>query len=38
MKILFLGTGAADWPIKRPEGCGEFRRMSSALLDGTLGF
>ncbi len=36
MKILFLGTGAADWPIKRPEGCGEFRRMSSALLDGTL--
>ena len=36
MKILFLGTGAADWPLERPEGCGEFRRLSSALIDGAL--
>lgn len=36
MKILFLGTGAADWPAERPEGCKEFRRLSSALIDDVL--
>ena len=36
MKLLFLGTGAADWPLRRPDGCEEFRRMSAALIDGTL--
>ena len=36
MKLLFLGTGAADWPPERPDGCEEFRRMSAALIDGTL--
>ena len=36
MKIEFLGTGAADWSIqKRVEGA-EFRRFSSALIDGEL--
>ena len=35
MKILFLGTGAADWPLKRTDG-GEFRRCCSALVDGCL--
>lgn len=36
MKLLFLGTGAADWKIEtRREG--EFwRRFSSSLIDGTL--
>lgn len=42
MNILFLGTGAADWPRVRPEeifGQGsskEFRRLSSALIDKQL--
>jgi phosphoribosyl 1,2-cyclic phosphate phosphodiesterase len=36
MKITFLGTGAADWPEKKPEGCKEHRRLSSALIDGSL--
>jgi len=36
MKILFLGTGAADWPAVKPDGCAEFRRLSSALIDGEL--
>lgn len=36
MKILFLGTGAADWPEKHEEGMTEFRRLSSALIDDTL--
>ncbi len=36
MKILFLGTGAADWPLTRPAGKKEFRRLSSAILDRTL--
>ena len=36
MKLLFLGTGAAGWPLQRPDGCEEFRRMSAALIDGTL--
>ena len=35
MEILFLGTGAADWDINGPRD-GEFRRFSSALIDGTL--
>lgn len=36
MKLEFLGTGAADWNIKnRVEGA-EFRRFSSALVDGEL--
>lgn len=35
MKILFLGTGAADWPPTRKEGC-EHRRLCSALVDGCL--
>ena len=35
MKITFLGTGAADWHKKR-EGLTEFRRFSSALIDGVL--
>ena len=35
MKITFLGTGAADWHRKR-EGMTEFRRFSSALIDGVL--
>ncbi len=36
MKITCLGTGAADWPEKKPEGAKEFRRLSSALIDGVL--
>lgn len=36
MKILFLGTGAADWPNEKTEGMSEFRRLSSALIDGCL--
>ena len=36
MKITFLGTGAADWPRKRPEEYKEFRRLSSALIDDEL--
>ncbi len=36
MKILFLGTGAADWPLKKPENATEHRRLSSALIDGEL--
>ena len=36
MKILFLGTGAADWPAKRQEPDHEFRRMSSVLIDDIL--
>lgn len=36
MKITFLGTGAADWPKKRPENSAEFRRLSSALIDDML--
>ena len=33
MKILFLGTGAADFP---QEKCENFRRTSSALIDDTI--
>ena len=36
MKITFLGTGAADWPIQRKDGMTEFRRLSSALIDDVL--
>ena len=36
MKITFLGTGAADWPLQRVDGMNEFRRLSSALIDGVL--
>lgn len=36
MKITFLGTGAADWPLEKPAGAAEFRRLSSALIDDTL--
>ena len=35
MKILFLGTGAADFP-ERKEGVSGFRRTASALVDGVL--
>lgn len=34
MRILFLGTGAADWRERLPDG--EFRRFSSALFDGVM--
>ncbi len=36
MKILFLGTGAADWPTKRKNDTKEYRRLSSAVIDRTL--
>lgn len=36
MKIQFLGTGAADWPVTRWENMTEFRRMSSAVIDDVL--
>ena len=36
MKILFLGTGAADWPAEKPADAKEFRRLSSALIDDVL--
>ncbi len=36
MKITFLGTGAADWPIEKTENMTEFRRLSSVLIDDTL--
>lgn len=36
MKITFLGTGAADWPLERADANAEFRRMSSALIDDIL--
>ena len=36
MKITFLGTGAADWPLRKKEGMTEFRRLSSALIDDVL--
>lgn len=35
MKLLFLGTGAADYSEKHRE-CSGYRRNSSALVDGTL--
>lgn len=36
MKITFLGSGAADWPIEKSEDMAEFRRLSSALIDDVL--
>lgn len=36
MKITFLGTGAADWPIEKSADMTEFRRLSSALVDDCL--
>lgn len=36
MKIEYLGTGAADWNIKNRVEGEEFRRFSSALIDGEL--
>ena len=36
MKITFLGTGAADWPLHKPENAQEFRRLSSVLIDDIL--
>ena len=33
---MFLGTGAADWVLKNDLGNPEFRRNSSALIDGEL--
>ena len=36
MKITFLGTGAADCPLKRRDSMTEFRRLSSALIDDVL--
>lgn len=34
LRVRFLGTGAADW--KGPSADGEYRRTTSALLDGSL--
>ena len=36
MKLLFLGTGAADWDIKSPVREDGFRRFTSTLVDGIL--
>jgi L-ascorbate metabolism protein UlaG (beta-lactamase superfamily) len=36
MKLLFLGTGAADWPMKKTAAMTEFRRLSAALVDDIL--
>lgn len=36
MEILFLGTGAADWPVQKEPQMQEFRRCSSALIDRCL--
>ena len=36
MKLTFLGTGAADWPLVRTEEHSEFRRLSSTLIDDCL--
>ncbi len=36
MKIMFLGTGAADWPPEWRDGIREHRRNASAIIDKTL--
>ena len=36
MKITFLGTGAADWPVKKEKDLVEHRRYSSVLVDNVL--
>lgn len=36
MKITFLGTGAADWPIIKDKSAVEYRRYSCVLIDDVL--
>ena len=36
MELLFLGTGAADWDIRKADASPDFRRFSSLLADGRL--
>ena len=36
MELLFLGTGAADWDIRRADASPDFRRYSSLLVGGDL--
>lgn len=36
MKIIFLGTGAADWDFSQKDTSSEFRRFSSALVNDDL--
>jgi len=36
MKITFLGTGAADWPIEKDENSQEFRRWTTTVIDDVL--
>lgn len=36
MKLHFLGTGAADWDISKPNDSIDFRRFSSLLIDDKL--
>lgn len=36
MNILFLGTGAADWPPENTDNLPDFRRLSSILVDDVL--
>ncbi len=36
MKLTFLGTGAADWPLQNPDEYAEFRWWSSVLIDDVL--
>ena len=36
MELLFLGTGAADWDIRKADASPDFRRFSSLLVDGRL--
>ncbi len=36
MKIKFLGTGAADWPLTNKDNTKEYRRFSAAIIDNEL--
>jgi hypothetical protein len=36
LKVFFLGTGAADWPLRKTADLKEFRRFSSVLIDDVL--
>ena len=36
MELLFLGTGAADWDIRKADASPDFRRFSSLLVDKRL--
>ncbi len=36
MRLLFLGTAAADWSMEKPKDGSEFRRRSSLLIDDVL--